>query len=153
MAPHVAPLEVAIRTKFLPALLGIATSDLDSEFHKLLTHSIKTSGIAIRNPVDTAVHLHQTSLSATSHLVTSTVEKDAHLDLEDHHDCVVHWGLYGRTERLGCKQNFVNARGVDKPAVKHWGILASAEGLWLSIILAALIAIHSQLRNSVTTSV
>ena len=61
-ATHFAPLEVAIRTKFLPALLRIATSDLDGEFRELLTHGVKTSGITIRNPVDTAVHVHETSL-------------------------------------------------------------------------------------------
>ena len=33
MAPHFAPLEVAIRTKFFPSLLGIATLDLDSSCH------------------------------------------------------------------------------------------------------------------------
>jgi len=38
-AAHFAPLEVAIRTKFLPALLGIAASDLDGEFRELLTHT------------------------------------------------------------------------------------------------------------------
>jgi hypothetical protein len=78
-APHFAPLVVPIRTKFLPALLGIAASDLDGEFRELLTHGVKTGGIAIRNPVDTAVHVHATSLRATSHLVTSMVDKDAYL--------------------------------------------------------------------------
>jgi hypothetical protein len=99
-AAHFALLEVAIRTKFLPALLGIAASDLDGEFHELLTHGVKTGGITIRNPVDTAVHVHETSLLATSHLVTSMVDKDAHLNLEDHRECVVHWGQYGREARL-----------------------------------------------------
>ena len=80
-APHFAPLEVAIRTKLLPALLvlGIATSDLDGEFSELSTHGVKTGGMAIQNPMDTAVHVYKTSLPATSHLVTSMVDKDAHL--------------------------------------------------------------------------
>ncbi len=88
-APHFAPLEVAIRTKFLPALLGIAALDLDGEFRELLTHSVKTGGIPIRNPVDTAVHVHETSLHATRHLFTSIVDKDAYLNLEDHRECAV----------------------------------------------------------------
>ncbi len=50
-APHFALLEVANRTKFLPALMEIAASDLDSEFRELLTHGVKTGGIAIHNPV------------------------------------------------------------------------------------------------------
>ncbi len=134
MAPHFAPLEVAIRMNFLPALLGIATSDLDSKFCKLLTHSVKTGSIAIQNPVDTAIHVHKMSLHTTSHLVTSMVGRDACLDLEDYHDCVVHWGLYSRTECLGCKRNFVNARRADKTALKHHNILAGAAGLRLLVI-------------------
>jgi hypothetical protein len=133
-APHFSPLEVAIRTKFLPALLGIAALDLDGEFWELLTHGVKTGGIAIWNPVDTTVHVREMSLRATSHLVTSMVDKDAHLNLEDHCECVVRWGQYGRMARLGHEQKFIDARGVDKPAVKRRDILAGAAGLWLSVI-------------------
>jgi hypothetical protein len=133
-APHFTPLEVAIRTKFLPALLGISASDLDGKFRELLTHSVKTGGIAIWNPVDTTVHVHETSLHATSHLIASMVDRDACLDLDDHRDCVVRWGLYGRTEHLGRKWKFVDARGVDKPAFKRRAILAGATGLWLLVI-------------------
>ena len=62
------------------------------------------------------------------------VDKDAHLNLEDHRECVVHWGQYGRTARLGCEQKFVDARGVDKPADKRRDILAGAAGLWILVI-------------------
>jgi hypothetical protein len=134
MAPHFAPLEVAIRTKFLPALLGTAALDLDGKFPKLLTHSVKTGGITIQNPVDTAMHVHEMSLCATSHLIASMVDRDACLDLEDYHACVVGWGLYGCTECLGCERKFFDSWGVDKPAIKHRDILASAAGLWLSVI-------------------
>ncbi len=111
-APHFAPLEMAIRTKFLPALLGIAASDLDGDFRKLLTHGVKTGGIAIRNPVDTAVHVHETSLCATSHLITSMVDKGAYLNLEDHRECVVCWGQYGCMTRLGREQKSLLMHGV-----------------------------------------
>ncbi len=69
--------------------------------------------------MDTAVHVHKTSLRTTSHLIASMVNRDACLDLEDHSDCVVRWGLYGRTEHLGRKWKFVDAQGVDKPAFKR----------------------------------
>jgi hypothetical protein len=137
--PHFSPLEVAIRTKFLPALLGIVTLDLNGKFCKLLTHSVKTGSIAIRNPVDTAVHVHETSLRATSHLVASMVDRDACLDLENHRDCVVRWGLYGCTEPLGLERKFVGARGIDKPAINCWDILVGAEVLWLLVIPDCLI--------------
>ncbi len=133
-APHFAPLEMAIRTEFFPALLGIAALDLDGEFRELLTHGVKTGGVSIRNPVDTAVHVHEMSLRAMSHLVTSRVDKDAYLNLEDHRECVVCWGQYGCTARLGHKQKFVDARGINKPAVKRQDILAGAAGLWLLVI-------------------
>ena len=107
---------------------------MDGKFCKLLTHSVKTGGIVIWNPVDTAVHVHKTSLRTTSHLIASMVNRDACLDLEDHCDCVVSWGLYGRTEHLGCKQKFRDTWGVDKPAVKCQDILAGAAGLWLLVI-------------------
>ena len=80
------------------------------------------------------MHVHETSLLATSHLVTSMVDKDAYLNLEDHRECVVHWGQYGREARLKHKQKFVDARGIDKPAIKRRDILAGAAGLWLSVI-------------------
>lgn len=78
-----------------------------------MTQGVKTGGIAIRNPVDTAVHVHETSLRATSHLVTSMVDKDAYLNLEDQRECVVRWGQYDREVRLKCKQKFVDAWGID----------------------------------------
>ena len=62
------------------------------------------------------------------------VDKDAYLNLEDHRECVVCWGQYGREERLKRKQKFVDARGINKPAVKHRDILAGAAGLWLLVI-------------------
>ena len=47
---------------------------------------------------------------------------------------MVRWGQYGREERLKRDRKFVNARGIDKPAVKRRDILAGAAGLWLSVI-------------------
>jgi hypothetical protein len=146
MAPHFAPLEVAIKTKFLPALLGIASLDLDSKFCKLLTHSVKTGSIAIRNLVDTAMHVYKVSLRATSHIVASMVDRDDCFDLEDHHDCVVCWGLYGRTESLltqGAWTNEPSNIGISWPVLQ-------GSGSWLS--LTALMAIHSQRRSFVTAS-
>ena len=60
--------------------------------------------------------------------------KDAHLNLEDYRECVVRWGQYGCEARLKPKRNFVDARGIDKPAIKRRDILAGAAGLWLSVI-------------------
>ncbi len=84
-----------------------------------MTQGVKTGGIAIRNPVDTAVHVHETSLRATSHLVTSMVDPEAYLNLEEHRECVTRWGQYGREERLKRERKFLDARGIDKPEQTH----------------------------------
>ena len=47
---------------------------------------------------------------------------------------MVRWGQYGREERLRHERKFVDARGIDKPAVKRQDILAGAAGLWLLVI-------------------
>ncbi len=53
-APFFAPLEVEICTSFLPALLGIPSTEINGGYCQLLTHGIKQGGLAIRNLVDTA---------------------------------------------------------------------------------------------------
>jgi hypothetical protein len=80
------------------------------------------------------------------------IDRDACLDLEDHRDCVVCQGLYGCTEHLGCERRFVDARGVDKPAVKLWDILAGAAGLWILVIPDRLNGNSLSVEDFVTTS-
>ena len=50
-APFFAPLKQMIRNKFIPALIGIAATKVNGELRSLLSHSMKRSGIAIRNTV------------------------------------------------------------------------------------------------------
>jgi hypothetical protein len=70
-APFFTPLKMAICTHFLPSLLGIPSMEINGEYHQLLTHSIKMEGLAIRNPVNKAPHVHRASLAATCHLTAS----------------------------------------------------------------------------------
>ena len=63
----------------------------------------------------TAVHVHKMSLSSTSHLVTSMVDRNAYLDLEDHQEYVARWDLYGRVEHLELKKKSNDTRGINKP--------------------------------------
>ena len=67
------PLEKAIQTLFIPALLGLDARDIDGKFRELLTHSVTKGGLALRNPVDMAEYVHNTSLAATLHLTQSPV--------------------------------------------------------------------------------
>jgi hypothetical protein len=93
-APFFSPLEAAIRTSFLPALLGIPSStEIDGEYCQLLTHSVRLGGLAIRNPVDTAPSVHRASLAATHHLTASLVDDQLRFDLGTHHACAIEAGL------------------------------------------------------------
>ena len=57
--PFFEPLERAIRSKFIPALLGL--TEIDGKFRELLMHSVTKGGLALRNPVDTAAYVHVAS--------------------------------------------------------------------------------------------
>ena len=92
-APFFSPLEAAIRTSFLPALLGIPSStEIDGEYRQLLTHSVRLGGLAIRNPVDTAPSVHRALLAATCHLTASLVDQ-LRFDLGTHRACAIEAGL------------------------------------------------------------
>ncbi len=92
-APFFTPLKDAICTHFLPSLLGIRLTEIKGEYHQLLTHSVKMGGLAIRNPVGTAPHVHRASLLATCHLTASLMEAAAWFDLGAHRTCATEAGL------------------------------------------------------------
>ncbi len=86
-APFFAPLELEIRTSFLPSLLGIPSTKIDGKYRQLLTHGVKQGGLAIRNPVDTAPSVHSASLAATCHLTVSLIGVGVRFDLGAHCHC------------------------------------------------------------------
>jgi hypothetical protein len=55
--------ESALCEKFIPALLQVS-EPVDNVFCQLLSHGVKMSGIAIKNPITSAPHLHQCSMDA-----------------------------------------------------------------------------------------
>ncbi|KAL7534276.1 hypothetical protein ACHAWF_004776, partial [Thalassiosira exigua] len=65
IAHHFAPLETAIRQKFLPALLDVPVGFIGAELRELLGHSVKTGGIGVRNPVSTAGAAFEVSRNAS----------------------------------------------------------------------------------------
>jgi len=76
------PIEAAICDDFLPALFGI--DHIDAEFRALLSHSVTTAGIGIRNPVEAAPAAFTASKIACELLVQAMVDGDD-LDLNAHH--------------------------------------------------------------------
>ena len=69
-----------IRDHFLPSLIGIPTCEVDGDYQNLLTHSVKTGGLAVRNPYKTKKYVLETSKMTTRQLVTYLVENDVLLD-------------------------------------------------------------------------
>ena len=97
--PFFAPVEEAIRQDFILALLGMPAEELSGEFRELLTQSVKKGGLGIRNPVDTAMHVHDMYLHAGQLLVDRLV-RGRILVIEDHNQTVVEACADGRKRRL-----------------------------------------------------
>ncbi len=130
---HLAPLEDALTSKFIPALLGVDTPITD-EFRLLLAQGVKQGGLAIRNPVATAPRLHQASTEATSLLVASLLDNTA-LDNEAHAGCVRAAGTAARKARVD------DGRAVVEQLSQHGGPKVAKRlgrmketGAWLTVI-------------------
>jgi len=54
--------EKALHQEFIPARMGLHNEEVSGCFRELLSQSIKTGGIGIRNPMDHANHVQATSL-------------------------------------------------------------------------------------------
>ncbi len=131
-----APLEVSIRSKLIPALLGIAPSEMNGDLRQVLAHSVKMGGLVLRNPVDTATHVHEASMEATSHLTQSLVEVEAGVafDLGTHKSVAAAARLTTKSERFKREQCYLTQRGEGKAAVKRCDKRNCRAGIWLSVI-------------------
>ena len=82
------PLERMIRDHFIPSLIGIPASKIDGDYQNLLTHSVKTGGLAVRNPLETAEYDLETSKMMTRHLVSPLVDNDVLFNPNEHRRAV-----------------------------------------------------------------
>ncbi|KAL7477235.1 hypothetical protein ACHAW6_003052 [Cyclotella cf. meneghiniana] len=134
VGPSLAPIENALRTKFLPAILGI-NGPTDDELRTLLGNRVKTGGLAIRDPTLTATSLYSTSVESTN-MLTGTFIRNKPINVKAHRTCVratdaKHW----KTRRDG-EVAFLMALMERSPAkVKKWMDRATVAGAWLSTIL------------------
>ena len=132
-APFFAPLEEAIRTHFLPSLLGLPLTEIDGDYRQLLTHSVKMGGLAIRNPMDKAPRVHLALIAATHHLTASLVQAATWFDLGTHRTCTNEAGLAARRDRLQDKGIFFDRQGKDNPLMARRNRQNCAAGAWLSV--------------------
>ena len=79
-----APLERIIRDHFLSSLIGIPACEIDGDYQNLLTHSVNTGGLTVRNPCETAEYAFETLKMMTRHLVISLAKNDILLDPNEH---------------------------------------------------------------------
>ncbi len=84
MQSFFAPLEQAIQTMFIPVLLWIQPWEIDGGFGELLMHIVKEEGLVLRNPVDTALYVHDASKLATFNLTQSQISDEVHFVLRGH---------------------------------------------------------------------
>ena len=133
-APFFNPLETAIRKYFIPALIGIGAHEVDAEYRELLSQSVKKGGLAIRNPLDSAAIVHETSKAATRHLVTSLVDEERDFDHNSHRISASIADVHSRKERMEREQDFLDARWVGKPAVERRDKRACKAGIHYSVV-------------------
>jgi hypothetical protein len=87
------PIKMAVREKFIPALLQVS-DPVDDTFCQLLSHGVKLGGLALRNPVTSAPCLHQSSVDVCNILI-NTLHDGGGLNAGAHRICVrvaENWG-------------------------------------------------------------
>ncbi len=72
VGPSLTPVENALHTKFLPAVLGI-DGPIDDKLRTLLGNGVKTGRLAIRDPTLAAASLYSTSVEATEMLTCTLI--------------------------------------------------------------------------------
>ena len=82
------PVERALCHEFLPALMGMPKENILGRFCELLSQSIKKDGLGIRNPVNSAKHVHVTLTDAATHLGRTMLDREREFDFECHNSVV-----------------------------------------------------------------
>ncbi len=130
---YLEPVESALCEKFIPALLQVS-EPVDDVFCQLLSHGVKMGGIAIKNPVTSAPHLHQCSMDA-SNILVKALHNGGGLNAEAHKAVVKAAGNAACKARLeGEEENLEGLKSSGGRAVaKRLGQMGKT-GAWLSFI-------------------
>ncbi|KAL7477797.1 hypothetical protein ACHAW6_003631, partial [Cyclotella cf. meneghiniana] len=133
VGPSLAPVEIALRTKFLPAILGI-NGPIEDELRTLLGNGVKTGGLAIQDPTLTAASLYSTSVESTNMLAVTFIRNEP-INIEAHQTCVRAAGAKHRQTRRDGEVAFHTAlMERSPPKVKKQMEQATEAGAWLSTI-------------------
>jgi hypothetical protein len=130
---YLEPVELALCEKFIPALLQVS-EPVDDVFCQLLSHGVKMGGIAIKNNVTSAPHLHQCSMDA-SNILVKALHNGGGLNAEAHKAVVKAAGNAARKARLkGEEENLKGLKSSGgRKVAKGLGRMGKT-GAWLSVI-------------------
>jgi hypothetical protein len=131
--PSLAPVEDALRTKFLPAVIGVE-GPIDADLRTLLGNGVKNGGLAVRDPTLAAASLYSTSVQATA-MLTGTLLRNDPISVDAHRKCVRAAGAKHRQTRRDGEVAFHTAlMERSPPKVKKRMERTTAAGAWLSTI-------------------
>ncbi|KAL7474225.1 hypothetical protein ACHAW6_000210, partial [Cyclotella cf. meneghiniana] len=133
VGPRLAPVEQALRKKFLPVITGL-TDPINDKLRTLLGIGVKTGGLAIRDPTATAASLYSTLVEATD-MLTGTLIRNEPINIDAHRNCVRAAGAAHRKTRRDGEAAF-HAALMERspPKVKKRMEHAAVAGAWLSTI-------------------
>ena len=126
------PIEEALRERFFPALFG--GEDINSDFRKILGHSVKHGGIGIPDPRLSAESDYNTSKADSGELVESLLGGSA-LNYVGHRSCVHKLILAARRTKMHVKLGDLTRRkylagGQERNRLHR----ATRNGSWLSVV-------------------
>ena len=131
---HFAPVEMAIRDAFLPALLGVPKDAISGQFRELLSITVKQGGLGVRNPVENAAHVYDTSAGAAGHLVESMLDLSLEFNVGEHNHKVRRRCQHGRNERDLSDEAVRTAWGANSPPDQRRMDRARKTGAFLTAI-------------------
>ncbi|KAL7475511.1 hypothetical protein ACHAW6_001428 [Cyclotella cf. meneghiniana] len=133
VGPSLAPVENALRTKFLHAILGI-DGPIINEFRTFLGNGVKTRGMAIRDPTLAIASLYSTFFEATN-MLAGTLIRNKPINVKAHQNCVRATGAtHQKTRRDGEIAFHTALMERSQPKVKKQMEHVTAAGVWLSTI-------------------
>ena len=135
IGPAFAPVENAISSCFLPALLGKdPDTPTPTDLRKLLSLPVKFSGIGVPDPTASADNHHATSTECTSLLTTSLLGQTTFC-LADHKSTMSQGRSAAKLSSLSRSASSFTALTTDMPKLRLRKITRNKEtGAWLNII-------------------
>ena len=134
ISAHFLPVEHALQTKFLPALLGgITPTDIPPDLRTILSLPVKLAGIGVPLPTTTADDRHLSSSRCTAVLVDSLID-DSPLCMGDHLAAMSEGRVKSRTS--GTATAALSLEGVMQgmdPHTKRRTLRNKESGAWISI--------------------